>query len=89
MVNEGNEKHQTFNRWKESQSIECFNNYKTIRNKVNRELKSAADSYAQSIFEDLPDSKQKWKFIKNRLQTNVRKKSYQKSKKTIKSLMMN
>ena len=53
-----NEKHQTFNRWKESQSIECYNNYKKVRNKVNRELKSAADSYAQSMFEDLPDSKQ-------------------------------
>ena len=59
-----NEKHQTFNRWKESQSIECYNNYKKVRNKVNRELKSAADGYAQSIFEALPDSKQKWKFIK-------------------------
>ena len=76
-----NEKHQTFNRWKESQSIECYNNYKKVRNKVNRELKSAADSYAQSIFEDLPDSKQKWTFIKNRLQTNTLEKKDNKNQK--------
>ena len=67
-----NEKHRLFNLWKEKKDLSIFTSYKIIRNSVNRQLKKSANEYSKNIFENITDSKQKWKFIKNKLQNGAK-----------------
>ena len=67
-----NEKHRLFNLWKEKKDLSIFTSYKIIRNSVNRQLKKSANDYSKNIFENITESKQKWKFIKNKLQKDAK-----------------
>ena len=62
-----NEKHRFFNIWKEKTDIDTYNSYKRIRNHTNRLLRRAIHNYSQKLFENLPNSKQQWKFIKTKI----------------------
>ena len=37
---------------------------------MNRQLKKSANEYSKNIFENITESKQKWKFIKIKLQND-------------------
>ena len=65
-----NEKHRLFNAWKKNPKSEIYNIYKSLRNSVNRKLKKAADDYTKNFFQQLPTSREQWKFIKNRINSN-------------------
>ena len=39
---------------------------------MNRQLKKSANEYSKNIFENITESKQKWKFIKNKLQNGAK-----------------
>ena len=39
---------------------------------MNRQLKESANEYSKNIFENITESKQKWKFIKNKLQKDAK-----------------
>ena len=65
-----NEKHRLFNAWKKNPRSEIYNIYKSLRNSVNRKLKRAADDYTKNFFQPLPTSREQWKFIKNRINSN-------------------
>ena len=65
-----NEKHRVFNEWKKYPSQVLFNSYKVLRNNVNRKLRQASDDYTKQFFENLPTSKEQWKFIKNKNNSN-------------------
>ena len=65
-----NEKHRLFNAWKKNPKSEVYNIYKSLRNSVNRKLKKAADDYTKNFFQQLPTSREQWKFIKNRINSN-------------------
>ena len=65
-----NEKHRAFNEWKKDPNQELFNSYKALRNNVNRKLRKAFDDYTKQFFENLPSSKEQWKFIKNKINSN-------------------
>ena len=69
-----NEKHRVFNQWKTDLNQELFNSYKVLRNNVNRKLRKASDDYTKQFFENLPTSKDQWKFIKKLTQINRLKK---------------
>ena len=65
-----NEKHRVFNEWKKYSNQELFNSYKVLRNNVDRKLREASDDYTKNFFENLPTSKEQWKFIKNKINSN-------------------
>ena len=65
-----NEKHRVFNEWKKRPNQELFNSYKVLRNNVNRKLRKTSDDYIKLFFENLPTSKEQWKFIKNKIIAN-------------------
>ena len=65
-----NEKHRLFNAWKKNPKSEIYNIYKSLRNSVNRKLRKAADDYTKNFFQQLPTSREQWKFIKNRINSN-------------------
>ena len=65
-----NEKHRVFNEWKTDPNQELFNSYKVLRNNVNRKFHKASDDYTKQFFENLPTSKEQWKFIKNKINSN-------------------
>ena len=65
-----NEKHGVFNEWKRDPNQELFNSYKVLRNNVYRKLRKASDDYTKQFFENLPTSKEQWKFIKNKFNSN-------------------
>ena len=37
---------------------------------MNRKLKKAADDHTNNFFQQLPTSREQWKFIKNRINSN-------------------
>ena len=39
---------------------------------MNRQLKKSANEYSKNIFEKITESKQKWKFIKYKLQKDAK-----------------
>ena len=49
---------------------ELFNRYKVLRNNVTRKLRKASDDYTKQFYENLPTSKEQWKFIKNKINSN-------------------
>ena len=55
---------------KKDPNQELFNSYKVLRNNVNRKLRKASDDYTKQFFENLPTSKEQWKFIKNKINSN-------------------
>ena len=55
---------------KKDPNQELFNSYKVLRKKVNRKLRKASDGYTKQLFENLPTSKEQWKFINNRMDSN-------------------
>ena len=65
-----NEKHRVFNEWKKDPNQELFNSYKVLRNNVNRKIRKASNDYTKQFFENLPTSKEQWKFIKNKINSN-------------------
>ena len=65
-----NEKHRLFNAWNKNPKSEIYNIYKSLRNSVNRKLKKAANDYTKIFFQQLPISREQWKFIKNRINSN-------------------
>ena len=65
-----NEKHRVFNEWKKDPNQELFNSYKVLRNNVNRKLRKTSNDYTKQFFENLPTSKEQWKFIKNKTKSN-------------------
>ena len=65
-----NEKHRVFKEWKKYPNQELFNSYKVRRNNVNRKLRKASDDYTKQFFENSPTSKEQWKFIKNKINSN-------------------
>ena len=65
-----NEKHRVFNEWKKDPNQELFNSYNVLRNNVNRKLRKASDDYTKHFFDNLPTSKEQWKFIKNKINSN-------------------
>ena len=52
--------------------LSIFTSYKKIWNSVNRQLKKSANEYSKNIFENITESKQKWKLIKNKLQKDAK-----------------
>ena len=65
-----NGKHRLFNAWKKNPKREIYNIYNSLRNSVNRKLKKAAYDYTKNFFQQLPTSREQWKFIKNRINSN-------------------
>ena len=65
-----NEKHRLFIAWKKNPKPEIYNIYKSLRNLVKRKVKKAADDYTKYFFQQLPTSREQWKFIKNRINSN-------------------
>ena len=54
----------------QNQKFIIFANLTNLRNSVNRKLKKAADDYTTNFFQQLPTSREQWKFIKNRINSN-------------------
>ena len=65
-----NEKHRLFNAWKKNPKPAIYNIYRFLRNSVNKKLKKAADDYTKNFVQQLPTSREQWKFIKNRINSN-------------------
>ena len=61
------EKHRYFNDCKLTQSAESFLSFKKYRNLVNRKLKEAQTQFSEEFFNKIETSKEKWKFIKNKI----------------------
>ena len=72
-----NAKHRVFNEWKKDPNQELFNSYKVLRNNINKKLRKASDDYTKQFFEKLPTSKEKLKFIKNKINSTNRQKKLQ------------
>ena len=64
------EKHRLFYTWKKNPIPEIYNIYKSLRNSVNRQLTKAADDYTKNFFQQVPSSREQWKLIKNRINSN-------------------
>ena len=65
-----NEKHLVFNEWKKDPNQELSSKYKELRKNVNRKIRKASVDYTKQFFENLPTSKEQWKFIKNKNNSN-------------------
>ena len=59
-----------FTEWKKDHNQELFNSYKVLRNNANRKIFKASDDYTKQSFENLPTSKEQWKFIKTKINSN-------------------
>ena len=55
---------------KKDPNQELFNSYKLLRNNFVRKIRKKFDIYTKQFFENLPTSKEQWKFIKNKTNPN-------------------
>ena len=66
------QKHFLFNKWKKNPDIETYKEFKPLRNLVNRRLREAHNNFCINFFQNLPTSKEQWKFIKQKTSPNER-----------------
>ena len=68
-----------FTEWKKDHNQELFNSYKVLKNNAKRKIYKASDDYTKQSFENLssflsktifPTSKEQWKFIKTKINSN-------------------
>ena len=55
---------------KKSSIKSSFKSYKVLRNKVNKKIRKASEDYTEQVVENLPTSKEQWKFIENKINSN-------------------
>ena len=61
-----------FNKWKKIPDSETYKELKRLRNLVNRRLREAHNNFCTNFFQNLPTSKEQWKFIKQKTSPNER-----------------
>ena len=66
------QKHFLFNKWKKNPDSQTYQEFKRLRNLVNRRLREAHNNFCINFFQNLPTSKEQWKFIKQKTCPNER-----------------
>ena len=65
-----NEKHRLYNAWKKTQNSDFYNDYKPLRNSMNRKLKKAEDDYTKKFFPAATKFKIPMEIHSNRINSN-------------------